>query len=62
MKRDLPPSSGIGGKAKPLGVLIVPTGIEKAEGVFEMVILERNVPPLMPVGFIEATQSLLDFH
>ena len=61
VKRDLPPSSGIGGKAKPLGVLIIPTGIERAEGVFEMVILEQNVPPLMPVGFIESTRSRLDF-
>eukprot|EP00929_Paragymnodinium_shiwhaense_P051479 TRINITY_DN25898_c0_g1_i6.p1 TRINITY_DN25898_c0_g1~~TRINITY_DN25898_c0_g1_i6.p1 ORF type:complete len:645 (+),score=91.04 TRINITY_DN25898_c0_g1_i6:1624-3558(+) len=49
----LPKSFGIGGKGTVLKLVLVPIGIQGKHGVVEFVILEQDVPPLLPVGLLE---------
>jgi hypothetical protein len=57
--KDIPPATGIGGNSKPLGVALIPTGIEKENGVIELYVLEQDVPPLLPVAFLDQLEATI---
>ncbi len=40
--------------------MFVPIQLEKEIGVLEFVVLDADVPPLIPVGFLEAGGAVID--
>ena len=54
------PASSIGGATQPIGVVRVPVGLARCNGVFRFTVVEQDVPPLLPVGVMGTLQAGLD--
>ena len=53
-------ASGIGGMTKPIGVVHVPDGSAGCNGIIRFIVVEQDVPPLLPVGVMRTLQASLD--
>ena len=54
-------TGGIGGKAKILGELEIPIGLNGTCGIITMKVTDQDVPPLFPSGFLKVTRAILDY-
>ena len=52
---------GIGGRAKVLGEVEIPIGLNGTCGIITMKVTDQDVPPLIPSGFLKATRATLDY-
>ena len=50
--RCLPQARGVGGDGKVKEVVLLPVGIRGHIGIMEFVVLEQDLPPLLPIGFL----------
>ena len=54
-------AKGVGGQAKSLGVILIPLGIGKVNGVLECTVIEGDVPLLLPVSLMKTLCAKIDF-
>ena len=55
---DVP--SGVGGTVQPIGVAHVPVELAGGSGVVRSIVVEQDIPPLMPVGLMRMLQARLN--
>ena len=53
-------ASGIGGVTQPISVVYVPVGLAGCNGVIRFIVVEQDVPPLLPVEIMRTLQASLD--
>ena len=54
-------AKGVGGEANAVGVVLIPLGIGKIDGILEATVVREDVPPLLPVSLIKMLKACLDF-
>ena len=53
-------ASGIGGATQPVGVVYVPVGLAGCNGIVRFIVVEQDVPSLLPVGVMRTLPAGLD--
>ena len=54
-------AKGVGGEANAVGVVLIPLGIGKIDGILEATVVREDVPLLLPVSLIKMLKACLDF-
>ena len=57
-----PPAAGVGGKAEPLYVALVPCALGGYPGVLKVTILSEDIPQLLSIGLLEHGKAVIDTH
>jgi len=57
-----PPAAGVGGKARPLYVALVPCALGGHPGVLKVTILSEDIPQLLSIGLLEHGKAVIDTH
>ena len=55
-----PPAAGVGGKARPLYVALVPCALGGHPGVLKVTILSEDIPQLLSIGLLEHGKAVID--
>ena len=53
-------ASGIGGKAKVIGIAEIPVGIAGVNGLLEATVVQENVPLLLPIRMLKQLRAVVD--
>ena len=55
-------AKGVGGKAQTVGVILIPVGIAKINGILEATVIEGDVPLLLPVSLLRTLSAVVNFR
>lgn len=55
-------AKGVGGKAQTVGVILIPVGIAKINGILEATVIEGDVPLLLPVSLLRTLHAVVNFQ